>query len=193
MSRMRSLGTVLLIVALAAAATACSKDDDTATSSDRGVITFEDPPEGSTDLGLCYAYDIAQMKELVGGDETFKRLAPEAIGVEGDPVTGEACSWERKEANGDTRTLRIEVRNYGADTAGLAEQFATLEEGTLEAQTVEGLGDAAYSSVSEETSLLQVRSEGYMLTLASRATGSLDPIDLDSLELLAAAGLEQLP
>jgi hypothetical protein len=190
---MRTLGTLLLAAALATAATACSNDDDEATSSDRGVITFEDPPAGSTDLGLCYAYDIAQMKELVGGEETFRRLAPEAIGTEGDAVTGEACAWERAEANGDSRTLRIEVRNYVADTASLAEQFATLEEGTLEAQPVEGLGDAAYSSTSEETSLLQVRSAGYMLTLASRATGSLDPIALDSLELLAAAGLEQLP
>ena len=193
MPRIRLLGAALLVAAVTATlATGCSKDDEQVAENDRGTITFADAPEGSTSLGLCYPYDIAQMKELIGGGNTFKRLAPSAIGSEGDPVTGEVCAWERNAENGDVLSLRIEARTF-ADQATLESQFASLQDGTLEAQPVEGFGDAAFSSVSDETSLLQIRSGPYLLTLASRGTGELAPLDLDTLKLLSAAGMEQLP
>ena len=55
------------------------------------------------------------------------------------------------------------------------------------------MGDAAFSSVTDESSLLQVRSGQYLLTLSSRADGSLEPVSLDALKLLAASGLGNLP
>lgn len=193
MSRLRILGVGVLVAAVVLGASACSKDEKKTESSDRAPISFVDPPAGSTDLGLCYAYDIEQMKELIGGEETFKRLAPSAIGNKGDKVRGEACGWQRTEPNGDGLSLRIEVRNFGKDTAALGSQFTALKDGTIAAKDVPNLGDAAFSSVSDETSLLQVQSGPYLLTLASRADGSLKPVSLDALKLLAASGLDQLP
>ena len=193
MSRMRVIGAALLVMAVAIGATGCSKDEKKEQGSDRGAISFSDPPTGSASLGLCYAYKISQIKELIGGGNMFKRLPPEAIGKKGDPVTGEACAWARSEPNGDALTLRIEVRNFKDDTAALDKQFTALRDGTLDAKSVPELGDAAFSSQSKQTSLLQVRSDGYLLTLSSRAAGSLKPVPMDTLELLAAAGLEQLP
>ena len=193
MSRLRVLGAGVLIAALALGASACSKDEKKAPTSDRAPISFADPPEGSTDLGLCYAYDVEQMKELIGGEGTFKRLAPSAIGTKTDKVRGEACSWERNEPNGDALSMRIEVRNYKDDTATLDSQFKALHDGTIGATDQPNLGDAAFSSVSDSTSLLQIKSGPYLLTLASRANGGLDPVKLDALKLLGASGLEQLP
>lgn len=183
----------MLIVAVVLGGTACSKEEKKKATSDRGTISFADPPAGSTKLGLCYAYDITQMKALIGGGRNFKRLPPAAIGSKGDPVTGEACAWERKDANGDALALRIEVRNYRDDTATLEKQFTDLRDGTLDATVVPELGDVAFSSKSPTTSLLQIRSEGYLLTLSSRSDGKLKPIPLDTLKLLGASGLEQLP
>lgn len=193
MSRLRVAGLGVLVVAVVLSGAACSKKEKKETSSDRGTISFADPPAGSTSLGLCYAYDIAQMKTLIGGGHNFKRLPPEAIGAKGDPVTGESCAWERKDPNGDAQSLRIEVRNFKDDTAALEKQFTDLRDGTLDATVVPELGDVAFSSKSPNTSLLQIRSEGYLLTLASRSDGKLKPIPLDTLKLLGASGLEQLP
>ena len=47
-------------------------------------------------------------------------------------------------------TAGVAVRDYGTATEDLETQFAELEEGTLAAEPVEGLGDAAFSSVSDE-------------------------------------------
>ena len=193
MSRVRTLGGVLLIAVLAVGASACSDDDKKTESSDRPAISFADPPEGSTDLGLCYAYDIDQMKELIGGDETFKRLAPAAIGVEGDDVTGDACSWQRIEPNGDSLNLRIEARDYGEDTATLATQFAAMRDGDDIAEAVPDIGDEAYVSITDESSVMQVQDGQYLLTISSRAEGGLEPVNADALTLLAATGLAQLP
>jgi len=192
MSPLRKLGLGALIAAVAVAGAACSSDDSSGTKSDRGTVSFADPPPGSTDLGLCSAYDIDDMKDLIGGDETFKRLPPTAIGAKGDPVTGEACAWERTETNGDALSVRIEARDYGEDVALLDEQFGALKDGTISAETVDGLGDEAFSSESDETSLLQIRTGQYLLTLSSRAAGDLSPVDVKTLQFLANGGLEQL-
>jgi hypothetical protein len=193
MARTRDLAAALLAVTLAVSAAACSDDDGGPAGSDRGAVSFSDAPAGATRLGLCRAYDTASIKELLGGEEAFKRLAPAAIGAEGDPVQGEACAWERVETNGEVASLRIEVREFSAGPDELSTQFEQLQEGTLAAEPADGVGEAAFTSVSDETSLLQIRSGGYLLTLASRATGSLDPVSIDALKLLAASGLEQLP
>lgn len=195
MSRMRTLGVGVLAAAVLFGVAACSKDEKKATDSDRAPIEFAEPADGSTTLGLCAAYDTKDMKKLIGGDETFKRLAPAAIGTEDDPVRGEACAWQRTEANGDALNLRIEARNYGDDQATLLEQYAALKKGTIGATDIADLGDpnGAYSSESDQTSLVQVKSGPYMLTLSSRADGNLEPIPVTDLERLAAAGLKQLP
>lgn len=192
MSRTRVLVAGMVAAVLVLGTAACSDDGDgEGSSNDRAPISFSDPPEGSTELGLCRQYEIGAIKDLLGGDESFKRLPPAAIGAPGDPVSGEVCAWERAEESGDVRTLTIEGRKY-ADPAALDAQFAALEEATLEAEPVAALGDDAFSSTSEETTLLQIRTGGYLLTLASRGTGELEPIDVDTLKLLSAAGLEQL-
>ncbi|MFN8017083.1 MAG: hypothetical protein U0P45_03060 [Acidimicrobiales bacterium] len=193
MSRMRVMGTGLLAIAIAVGAVGCSKDDAKKTENDRGAISFADPPTGSEALGLCYAYKINRMKDVIGGGNMFKRLAPEAIGKKGDKVTGEACSWARSEPNGDALTLRIEVRNFKQDQAALDQQYQALRNSTVGATSVVDIGDDAFSSQSKQTSLLQVRDGQYLLTLSSRAAGDLKPLKLDTLKLLAASGLEQLP
>src|SRR4051812_34155914 len=108
MSRLRVLGVGVLIAAVVLGAAGCSKPKEKAKASDRGTISFADPPAGSEKLGLCYAYDIAHMKQLLGGGTAFKRLPPAAIGKQGDKVTGEACAWQRTEPNGDALNLRVE-------------------------------------------------------------------------------------
>lgn len=192
MSRMRTLGIGVLTATVLFGAAACSKSDDTPAKSDRAPISFADPPKGSTDIGLCYAYNVDQIKALIGGEETFKRLAPAAIGKKTDPVHGEACAWERTEPNGDAASLRIEVRDFGKDQETLLSQYAALKEGTPGATDVEGLGDGAFSAVTDDTSLLQVKSGEYLLTLSSRAEGGLEPVDLAALQLLAASGLDRI-
>lgn len=183
----------MVLVGLVGGGVACSKSDDAKPTNDRGAVSFADPPEGSMALGLCYAYPLEDVKTLMGGGQYFKRLPPAAIGAEGDAVTGEACAFERKDPDGDGLSLRVEVRNYGEDAAALTTQFDDLKAGTLEAAAVEDIGDAAFSSTSKDTSLLQVRADGYLLTLASRADGTLKPIPVNTLKLLGASGLEQLP
>lgn len=196
MSRVRKLGLlVLLAVVVASAATGCSDDEggSDATSNDRPAISFSDAPEGSTDLGLCAAYELEQMKEIIGGDESFKRLPPAAIGNEGDAVTGEACAWERVEENGDLLTVRIEVRNFGEDTEGAAARYAELEADAVEPEPVADMGEGAFVTVTDDSSILQSVQGGYLLTLASRSAGTLEPLSTDTLKLLGTAGLERLP
>jgi hypothetical protein len=194
MSQVRNIGVWAVVAAMAIGVGACSSDgDDEATQNDRGSISFSDAPEGSTDLGLCYAYDIDQMKDILGGEETFKRLPPAAIGAEGDDITGEVCAWERVEPNGDSLALRIEVRDFGDDTEELARRFEELDLQTAGAEDFADIGEAAFLASTDDATLLQVRSEGYLLTLASRSAGSFDPLTPDQLKLLGTAGLDQLP
>jgi hypothetical protein len=189
---MRILGAGVLTAAVLLGASACSSDEKKPTENDRGAITFEDPPKGSNDIGLCYAYKLEDIKELIGGAENFKRLAPAAIGNEDDKVHGETCAWQRTEPNGDSLNLRIEIRDFGEDQAALLEQYADLKDGTIGATDVADLGDGAFSSKSKETSLLQVKSGPYLLTLSSRAEGDLKPVDVPTLQVLATSGLEQI-
>ena len=196
MSRLRVLGVGVLIGAVLLTGAGCAKKREEAKPSDRGPIHFVDPPAGSEKLGLCYAYDIAHVKALIGGDNTFKRLPPTAIGKPNDQVTGEACAWQRTEPNGDARSLRIEVRNFGKgadDMARRDSQFKALEDGAIDAQEVPGLGDGAFSSLTDNASVLQVKSGPYLLTLASRTDGALTPVKVNALQLLAASGLNRLP
>lgn len=188
------LGAGVLAAAVLVGAAGCSKDEKKQADSDRPPISFEDAPEGSADIGICYAYDVDQIKDLIGGEETFKRLPPEAIGEEGEPVTGEACAWQRTEPNGDSLNLRVEIRDYGDDQAALLEKFAGQKEGTPGATDVDGLGDpnGAFAAETDDTSLLQVKSGQYLLTLSSRSEGKLEPVDLAALELLAASGLDAI-
>ena len=174
-------------------AVACSSDGGDDASSDRGTLAFADAPPGSTDLGLCAAYDIDDVKALLGGDQSFKQAPPAAIGAEGDPVTGEVCAWERTEANGDSASLRIEVRDFGDDAEGLADQFEQLRKVTTDATLVDGLGTTAFAATTDEATLLQVQADPYLMTLASRAGGDLEPLELAQLRDLATVGLEQLP
>ena len=171
----------------------CSDDGSDGASSDRGTLTFVDAPEGSTDLGLCDAYELEDVKALLGGEQSFKELAPSAIGAEGDPVTGEACGWDRTEENGDGLSLRIEVRDYGDDVDGLTEQFDDLRKVTADGEEQGDLGDEAFSAETADSTLLQVRSGAYLLTASSRSQGGLEPVGVDQLRFLAAEGLAQLP
>jgi len=192
MSRMRILGAGVLTAALLLGAAACSSDSKKTPENDRGTITFKDPPKGSTSIGLCYAYKLQDIKKLIGGDHDFKRLPPAAIGNEDDPVHGEACAWQRTDPNGDGLNLRIEIRDFGDDAAGLLKQYADLKDGTISATDVADLGDGAFSSESKDTSLLQVKSGPYLLTLSSRSEGDLKPIPVPTLQLLAASGLDHI-
>lgn len=193
MSRMRTFGLGVLAATVLFGAAACSKSDDASgKESDRGPISFADPPKGSTDIGICYAYNTDQIKELIGGKETFKRLPPAAIGTEKDKVHGESCAWQRSEPNGDSVNLRVEIRDFGDDQAALQKQYTALEDGATGVADVDGLGDAAFSAVSEDTTLLEVQSGSYLLTLTSHSEGSLKPVELAALQLLAASGLDRI-
>ncbi|HWJ96618.1 MAG TPA: hypothetical protein VNQ33_00580 [Acidimicrobiales bacterium] len=192
MSRMRTLGLGVLAATVLFGAAACSKSDGGTKKSDRAPISFADPPKGSMDIGICYAYNTEQIKDLIGGKETFKRLAPAAIGTAKDKVHGEACGWQRTEPNGDSVNLRVEIRDFGEDQAALLTQYDALKKGATDVTDVAGLGEGAFSAVSDDTSLLEVKSGPYLLTLTSHAEGSLKPVDLAALQLLAASGLDRI-
>ncbi len=182
-----------LVVAIALGASACSKDDAEPKSSDRKTISFSDAPEGSEALGLCRTYDLDKIKAIIGGDEHFRRLAPAAIGQEGDAVTGEVCAWERNDLNGDSLSLHIEVRNYGEDQAGLLAAYEERLDQATDPETVPGLGDAAFRSGDDASTVMQIRSGQYLMSLSSAATGTLEPVSADTMTLLAGAGLDNLP
>ncbi len=193
MSRMRLLGAVVGVLAVLATASGCSSDGDTATTTtSRPPVVFKAAPAEATRLGACKSLTIERMKELIGGEERFRALAPEAIGEEGDAVTGEACSWERKGPGENELSVRVEVRDYGTDTAGLVAKFDELKTGTV-AATDADVGDAAFTSQSEETSLVQIRKGSFLITASSLAAGDLDPIDVGELTFVAATPLDVLP
>jgi hypothetical protein len=190
---MRTFGLGVLAATVLFGAAACSKSDDSSKKeSDRGTISFADPPKGSMDIGICYAYNTDQIKDLIGGKETFKRLPPAAIGTEKDKVHGESCAWQRNEPNGDSVNLRVEIRDFGDDQATLLEQYDALKKGATEPTDVDGLGDRAFSAINDDTSLIEVHSGPYLLTLSSHAEGGLKPVDLAALQLLAASGLDRI-
>lgn len=182
----------VLAASVALAAAGCSSDAEPATTTQRGKLEFGTPPPGATRLGLCKAYQDDQIKGVLGEDG-FRKLAPSALGEEGDAATGESCRWVRSGGGDDSLSLTIEALDYGADLAGLEAKFTELEGGTIGSEVVEGLGDAAFSSASEETSILQVRTGQYLLTLSTQARGKgVEPLDPDTLKILAGAALEKL-
>jgi len=190
---MRTLGLGVLAATVLFGAAACSKSDDSSKKeSDRGAISFADPPKGSMDIGICYAYNTEQIKELIGGKETFKQLPPAAIGTEKDKVQGESCAWQRTEPNGDSVNLRVEIRDFGEDKAALLEQYDAVKESATNVADVADLGDAAFSAENDDTTILDVQSGPYLLTLTSHSEGSLKPVDLAALQLLAASGLDRI-
>jgi len=190
---MRRLAMVGFAAVLIVGATGCGKDEKKAEQSDRPPVSFVDPPEGSMKLGLCLSYPIADIKELMGGNQYFKRLMPTAIGQEGDDVTGESCAWERTDPNGATSNLRIEVRDFGEDTAGLEKWFADLKSQAKGFTAIDGLGDDAFSVVIGESLVLQARSGQYLLTASSQGSGGLAALSVEQLTELAFKGIGALP
>lgn len=195
MSRARNFGVAVAATVVLVAGVACSKSDDGggAGSSGRAPVEFADPPEGSTALGLCHAYPVANVKKLLGGTSSFRRLAPAPIGRKGDAVTGERCAFERSESNGDLRTLTVEVRDYGADTAALTDSFELLRGALTEPEAVTGVGDEAVGAETKDLAVVYVRKGQYELRVVSRAAGDLDPLPMDTLAFLAGQGLGKLP
>jgi hypothetical protein len=189
---MRVLGLVVVVAAVFAGTAGCSSSEGRAVPTSRPPMSFGPAPKSAAKLGLCAAYPVGPMKKLVGGGNRFRALAPAAIGEKGDKVTGEACSWERIEPGGDQLSVRVEAVDYGTDTTGLAAKFDELKAGTIAAADLPGVGDAAFTSKSKETSLVQVRRGHYLITASSRATGKLDPITVPELTLLAGSSFEKL-
>jgi hypothetical protein len=195
MSRVRNFGVVAVATIVLVTGVACSKSDDggDAGTSGRAPVEFADPPEGSTSLGLCHAYPVANVKKLLGGTSSFRRLAPAPIGRKGDPVTGERCAFERDEANGDLRTLTIEVRDYGADTAALTDSFTLLRGAMTDPKPISGVGDEAVGAQTKDLAVVYARQGQYELRVVSRSDGDLDPVPVDTLTFLAGQGLGILP
>jgi hypothetical protein len=188
-------GAVVVAAVVLVGGSACSKSDDggKAGTSGRAPAEFAEPPEGSTTLGLCHAYPVANVKKLLGGGSSFRRLAPAPIGRKGDTITGERCAFERKESNGDLRTLTVEVRDYGADTAALDSAFDLLRGALTDPKAIDGVGDQAVGASAEGLSVVYARQGQYELRVVSRSDGDLDPLPVDTLAFLAGQGLGKLP
>ena len=192
MSRFRTLSLVCLVGVVLVTAAGCSSDNKNTTATSKPAPVFGNLDPGVR-VGVCGAYTIPNMKKILGGGKYFRVLAPTAIGEKGDPVTGETCSWQRTNAKGgDLVTLQVEARNYGKDTAGLISQMSQLQTATNGATPVANLGEAAFSSVSATSTLLDVRKGGYFLTFSSRAEGKEPPVPLTTLQFLAGAALDKV-
>ena len=191
MSRFRAFGVVLVTVSVVLAAGACSSDSKDATPTSRKALVFGDGPS-ATKLAVCSAYKIPAMKKVVGGGKHFRVLAPTSIGKKGDPVTGETCSWEQRGSGSKARSLQVEIRDYGKDTAAVAAQFDVLKARTTGAVDVANTGDRSFSSESADATLLQIQSGSHLLTISSRGAGGLDPVPLGTLQFMAGAALAKL-
>lgn len=192
MSRARVFRSVLACSLVVAVAAGCSSGNDAASNTSKPAINFKVGETGSNTLPLCVAYPAKEMKKIVGGGSNFRILVPQAIGKKGDAITGQTCSWQRTGPANKARTLQIEGRDFGDDTAALGSQFGELKAKTASPDDVTGIGDAAFSAESDETNLLQVWSGPYLLTLSSRAEGGLKPISVDKLEDLAMTAIDKL-
>jgi hypothetical protein len=193
MSRVRVLGVVVAVAAVLAATSGCSDSEGRTAPTTRPRMAYGTAPKSATKFGLCSAYPVAAMKKLVGGGNRFRVLAPAAIGEKGDRITGEACAWERIEPGGNELSVRVEVVDYGTDAPGLSEKFDELKKGTIGAADLPGVGDAAFTSFSEETSLVQVRQDHYLITASSRSAGKLSPVTVPELTALAGQSFAKLP
>lgn len=188
----RTLALLAGALALAAPLAACSSSDDAAPPTTRAQMTFQTTPPEATRLGVCTSFTTAQMQELLGGTKVGPAL-PEAIEEDGGAVTGESCSWELDGKGDSTRSVRIEARDYGSDTAGLTSRFDELKAATPDAADLPGIDDAAFSASSDEASLVQVRLRQYLLTASSRGTGDLEPLTAAELGVLLGTTFEKLP
>jgi hypothetical protein len=171
---------------------ACSSSDDAAPPTTRAQMTFQTTPPEATRLGVCTSFTTEQMQDLLGGEKVGPAL-PEAIEESGGAVTGESCSWELDGAGDDSRSVRIEARDYGTDAAGLATRFDELKAATPDATDLPGVDDAAFSASSDEASVVQVRLRQYLLTASSRGTGDLEPLSAAELGVLLGTTFERLP
>lgn len=188
----RTLVLLAGAVAVVGSLAACSSSDDAAPPTTRAQMTFQTTPPEATRLGVCASFTTEQMQDLLGGEKVGPAL-PEAIEEDGGAVTGESCSWELDGAGDDTRSVRIEARDYGADTAGLAARFDELKAATPDAADLPGVQDAAFSASSDEASVVQVRLRQYLLTASSRGTGDLEPLSAAELGVLLGTTFERLP
>lgn len=193
MSEVGRLGPLLVaVVATTAFAAGCSSDAKQATTTSRQELVYKTGLAEANRLGVCSTYKIDKMKTIVGGGRNFRALAPANIGKKGDAVVGERCAWERRGPGAKTRSLTVEARTYGDDTRALDDTYTSQRESTVGAEDVDGVGDAAYSSVSDGTTLLQVRSGSYFLSYSSRGGGGLDPVKLDLLKFMAITATDKL-
>ncbi|MBX3286814.1 MAG: hypothetical protein KF703_15800 [Actinobacteria bacterium] len=192
---MRPTRTLVLLAGAAVALGslgACSSSDDASPPTTRAQMTFQTTPPEASRLGVCASFTTAQMQELLGGDEVGPAL-PEAIEESGGAVTGESCQWELRGGGDSSRSVRIEARDYGSDTAALATRFDELKAATPDATDLPGIQDAAFSASSDEASLVQVRLRQYLLTASSRGTGDLEPLTAAELGVLLGTTFEKLP
>lgn len=172
---------------------ACSSSEDAvAPTTSLARMTFQTMPPEATRLGVCTSFTTEAMRDLLGGDEVAPAL-PQSIEEGGGAVTGESCSWELAGAGDTTRSVRIEARDYGTDTVGLATRFDELKAATPEATDLPGVDDAAFSASSDEASVVQVRLRQYLLTASSRGTGDLEPLSAAELGVLLGTTFERLP
>ena len=192
MSDMRRVGAIALVTVFVLCGVAgCSGSNQAAPPTTRPSLVFGAGVPPVNNLGVCSVYPVPQMKALIGGGANFRIQPPQAIGNKGDPVVGESCSWSQSGGGNTGLILVLETRKWN-DAAGLQTQFTSLHSTTIGATDVIGLGDAAFTSQSPATSLLQMRSGLYMLTYSSTVQGNLTPISLATLEGLARMALPKL-
>lgn len=188
----RTLALLAGALAIAGPLAACSSSDDAAPPTTRAQMTFQTTPPEATRLGVCTSFTAEQMADLLGGEDVGPAL-PEAIEEGGGAVTGESCSWELDGPGDDSRSVRIEARDYGTDTDALTARFDELQAATTGATELPGVEDAAFSASSDEASLVQVRVRQYLLTASSRGTGDLEPLSTAELGVLLGTTFERLP
>jgi hypothetical protein len=181
----------LLALSIVLAVAGCSSDSKSAATTTRPNLNFKAGLSKSNQLGVCSSYQVGRMKQIVGGGSGFRIQAPAPIGKKGDAVIGERCAWTRTGGGSDALILTIEARKWN-DLGGLTNDYTTLRSQTIGAADVPGIGDAAFTSSSKSSSLLQVRFGSYRLTYSSSTQGKLKPIPVADLEDLAKTAVAKL-
>lgn len=191
-SSVRRVAAVAAGVLLAVGLGACSSDGDKAASSTTAVLSFEPVPSEATRLGVCTSITIDQMTGLLGDDVVAS--LPSSITEGGGAVTGESCSWDAKgEGSGASRSVHVEARDFADDTDWLAQRYEDLRAGTTGATDLPGVGDAAFSAETDDTTVVQIRTGHYLLTASSRGAGGEAPVTAGELGMVLAATMSKLP